>query len=427
MRRPSVRFLPREWAHVARRIAERLAGAGHRAWIVGGTPRDLALGVTPGDVDMASAATPDEVEALFEHTHAVGKAFGTVVVGIEGRDVQLTTFRSEAGYSDGRRPDEVRWGSSALEDARRRDFTCNALYLDPLDDTVLDPTGGLEDLAARRLRCVGDPDERFREDGLRLVRLARFGASLGFEIDPATLRAARAETHALAGVSPERVGAELRRVLTFPDPARAFELLVEIGIEGVLFAAAESLPGTFARRLAALRALGPAPGFVAGLAVLFDPGPLDHPQASARSAAESLALSLRPSREERRALADLWNLAAETRAVLALGDVPRARRVRLVRADRWPLAARHVRAWLVAESLPAGALDRLVAWSEGLDERELRPPALVTSDDLRAAGVESGRRWGELLEAAETAQLEGEIDTREAGLAWLAARVRSGR
>jgi tRNA nucleotidyltransferase/poly(A) polymerase len=197
-------------------VAERLAGAGHRVWLVGGAVRDLALGRQPKDLDLASAAVPEEVERLFDRTVSVGREFGTVLVLAGGRELQHTTFRSESGYADRRHPDRVAYGSSLEGDARRRDFTCNALYLDPLADEFRDPEGGLEDLRAGRLCAVGDAAERFREDGLRLIRMARFAARLDLEPAPELVAAARAEAGALEGVSPERTLGELERIFSGP-------------------------------------------------------------------------------------------------------------------------------------------------------------------------------------------------------------------
>src|SRR6185503_10579164 len=140
MRRPSMEHLPAELAHAARTVAGVLRAAGHRAWLVGGAVRDLALEVTPQDVDLASAARPEEIEALFPSTVSVGRAFGTVVVRSGALSLQVTTFRAEAGYDDARRPSHVHFATSLTEDAARRDFTCNALYLDPLSDEFVDPT-----------------------------------------------------------------------------------------------------------------------------------------------------------------------------------------------------------------------------------------------------------------------------------------------
>ncbi len=424
MRRPSVEFLPREWARIARAVAGRLRAAGRRAWIVGGALRDLALELVPGDVDMASAAPPEEVERLFESSHAVGKAFGTVVVHLEGRDVQLTTFRTEQGYSDRRRPDRVAWGRSVEEDAARRDFTCNALYLDPLDDTLQDPVGGLADLAAGVLRCVGDPAQRFREDGIRLVRMARFAAAFDLAVDPAALEAARREGAALQGVSGERVAQELRRIFAGPRSARALRLLDELGLLDILFADLGQLAAARDLRWRALEALEPAPGFEEGLSVLFDPGPGAAVAASAaRERAQGLLDGLRLSRDENREVQDLWRLQAEARAALAEAPPSRARRIKLVREVLWTRAARVLRSWQIIVGESTEKLDELLALGTGLSPQELRPAPLLTSSDLAAALVPRGPLWGELLREAETLQLEGALDSRAGALHWLAAQV----
>lgn len=410
MRRPSVRFLSPRARSLALRIAEAIAAAGARAWIVGGTLRDLALGGEPDDVDMASALPPEAIARLFERTVEVGRAFGTVVVHLDGHDVQVTTFRTEAGYSDRRRPDRVQWGESVEEDSARRDFTVNALYLDPLRDELADPQGGMADLQARRLRCVGEPAGRFREDGLRLLRLGRFAAALDFEVEPHTLEAAAAERRALAGVSGERVAEELRRVLTRPRARRALELYDGLGLLD------EALPGLRddgterARRWRALGRLEPAPGFEEGLALL-----------SGLARGGDVLERLHLSRDEARAVGVLGDLLAELRDLPA--DAARARRVRLVRQPLWPRAAR-----LAAALLAEGAEDvadpaPLLAFAARLSPAELAPAPLIGSDDLAASGLARGPAWGRILEEAETLQLEGELTSREAALAWLAGRV----
>ena len=400
MRHPSISSLDPSWARVAREIAGRLAREGARAWIVGGAVRDLALEREAVDVDMASRATPDQVRALFEHTVDVGVAFGTVLVRARGREVQVTTFRSESGYRDARHPDVVKWGEQPEEDARRRDFTCNALYLDPLDDTLLDPVGGMADLAARRLRCVGDPHERFREDGLRLVRLARFAAALDFEPDGETRKAARAEGDSLGGVSGERLRGELRRIFEGPRPRVAVALLIELQLLQRL------LPAVRADVEARLPALEQVEGLADGLALLLEPG------------GEALK-SLRPSRELRREVLGLWSLTEEAAALLAGGVQPRSLRVRLVRDPLWPRAARLLRATLA----DGAALDELESFAAGLTEAERRPPPLIVPRDLEATGLARGPAWGRILREAEDLQLDGELRTAEDAAAWLAERA----
>jgi poly(A) polymerase len=424
MRRPSMRYLPREWAAAARAIAERLATAGHRAWIVGGAARDLALEIVPEDVDMASPAPPEEVERLFERTYAVGRAFGTVVVHSEGRDVQLTTFRSESGYSDRRRPDRVRFGAHVAEDASRRDFTCNALYLDPLTDELEDPVQGLADLERRVLRAVGDPAQRFREDGLRLVRLARFCGAFGLEVDAAALAAARAARAALAGVSPERVAEELRRIFLRRGAARALRLLEELGLLDELFPGLPEAAQARARRWRALEALTPVPGYEEGLSVLFDSKPGGrHAQGISQPLSEALLDGLRPSREVRRTVCDLWRLQGDARNVLALDQPARSTRIRLARDPLWSRVERMLRAWLVADGEPTAGLDDLQRFAAHLTPAELQPAPLIRSQDLMEAGIARGPRWHQLLSAAEELQLDGELATREEALAWLARQT----
>ena len=244
MTRPHVDSLPAPLRVAAQRLGRVLQARGRQAWIVGGAVRDLALGLEPKDVDLATDALPDEVESLFPHTNPVGKAFGTILVhldeddfaehGLEerrGMDVELTTFRRDGEYEDARRPTSVAYGRSVAEDARRRDFTCNALYMDPLGGGFEDPEGGLADLLAGRLRCVGDPAARFAEDGLRLLRLVRFEARFALVPDEETLAGARHAREALRGVSPERVHAELRGVFGTPRPGAALRRMAALELD----------------------------------------------------------------------------------------------------------------------------------------------------------------------------------------------------
>jgi len=435
LRRPSVEQLEPALAGAARGIAARLSAAGHRAWIVGGAVRDLALGAAPSDVDMASAATPDEVERCFEWTQDVGRPFGTLLVRVsaKGPVVQHTTFRSEADYADARRPATVRFGSSVEEDAARRDFTCNALYLDPLVDEVRDPTGGLADLEKGRLRCVGVARERFEEDGLRLVRLARFAAQLGLEPDPEALAAARAAAPTLSRISVERVLQELERIFALGHPARAIELLAQCELLERVCAVDALRPTDLAPdealtlRLSALTFLGSAPGLAAGLAVLLDPSPgdpLGRPGDFERAFAE--LERLRPARDTRREVGDLWRLEVATLALFAGALASRAQRVRLVRKPTWEQAAHVLGAWLAARGEDPSELRALAEFAASLTPAEREPEPLVTSADLERAGVPRGRAWGQLLEEAEERQIDGELTTRKDALAWLAARAGAG-
>ena len=203
---------------------DRLCRAGHAAYPVGGCVRDLLLGRAPGDYDLCTAARPEQVLALFDRALPTGLRHGTVTVLTEDGPVEVTTFRREGGYADGRHPDGVAFDVGLTEDLARRDFTVNAMALGP-DGAVIDPFGGQADLTAGVIRCVGDPDRRFGEDALRMLRAVRFAAQLGFAIHPDTEAAIRRCAPRAALVSGERIRAEVEKTLLSPRPERAADLL----------------------------------------------------------------------------------------------------------------------------------------------------------------------------------------------------------
>ena len=217
-----------------REVCRRLGEAGHQAAAVGGAVRDAMLGRAPGDWDVATSATPDAVTALFRGTLPTGIEHGTVTVrigrGPERHAIEVTTFRGEGAYSDARRPDTVAFGVSLEEDMARRDFVVNAMAWDPIARVLHDPFGGRADLAARRLRAVGDAAQRFAEDGLRIVRAVRFVACLDLDLDAATEAAIPGALPSLAKVSRERVRVELVKLLGCGAAPRALEIAERTGI-----------------------------------------------------------------------------------------------------------------------------------------------------------------------------------------------------
>ena len=412
----SIELMPAPQRAAARHVAESLAAKGHRAWLVGGAVRDLVLGIPPHDADLCSAALPDEVEALFPKTHAVGKAFGTILVLHEGTEVQVTTFRKDGAYSDGRRPDAVEYGTRLEDDARRRDFTCNALYLDPLTDELADPEGGQADLAARRLRCVGQATERFAEDGLRLLRLARFAARYDLAVEASTLEAARASVDSLEGVSAERVLHELERMAAGPRPQRAVGLLDEIGVW------ARILPGTDATDVArGLEMLGEGSGAAELFALALGPAAEDGAQA-----ALTRLDTLRPSRVLRGEVAELWRLGRAIEAQLARAEVPRSDRIRLVREPAFERAARLWSARFPDHRGLGLALAELQAFAASLAEDERWPAVWITSADLEERGLRPGPHFGAYLHEAESRQLDRTDASRAEALAWLDAELARG-
>jgi len=205
--------MPDSALDAARGIVRTLAGAGHEAWFAGGSVRDRLLGLDPNDYDIATSARPEEVEALFRRTLAIGKAFGVICVLTGGRQVEVATFRSDAAYGDGRHPDSVTF-TDARTDVERRDFTVNGLLLDPETGEIRDHVGGEKDLERRLIRAIGDADARFEEDGLRLLRGVRFGAFMDFAIEDGTREAMRRQRHRLENVAPERIREELVKIAT---------------------------------------------------------------------------------------------------------------------------------------------------------------------------------------------------------------------
>jgi tRNA nucleotidyltransferase/poly(A) polymerase len=315
----------------------------------------------------------------------------------------------ESGYSDARHPDTVAYGTTVQGDSTRRDFTCNALYLDPLDDTFEDPQGGLADLEARRLRCVGEPAERFREDGLRLLRLARFAAALDLEPDPATLAAARLSTEALRGVSPERVREELDAIFAKPGCSRALAILVDLDL--LAFAIPElELRAHWKARERVFRHLPRAPGLALGLTAMLD----DRTE---------LAKALRPSRDLVREVAEIQEVA---RAAAGIDRAPRSERIRWMRSASFEAGVALARAKRLAEGEAVAFLDEASAERRRLGPGGLRPTPLVNAEDLSRLGVQAGPAFGQLLREAETRQLDGVDVTREEALAWLGRAAHEG-
>ncbi|HXE52477.1 MAG TPA: CCA tRNA nucleotidyltransferase, partial [Tepidisphaeraceae bacterium] len=220
-------FRPKSTREDARAVVHRLRKAGHVAYLAGGCVRDLLLGLQPKDYDVATDAPPSRVRDLFSNTQAVGAAFGVILVRHRRSQIEVATFRAESGYQDGRHPSQVRF-TTAQEDAQRRDFTINGLFLDPENNQVIDYVGGQDDLKARRIRAIGEPSHRFDEDSLRLLRAVRFSARFDFPIEPVTAAAIITHAAQLKRISPERIADELRLMLTPATRTSAWKILWDL-------------------------------------------------------------------------------------------------------------------------------------------------------------------------------------------------------
>jgi tRNA nucleotidyltransferase/poly(A) polymerase len=387
-------------------IVAKLRAAGFEAYWAGGCVRDEILGRSPKDYDVATGATPEEIRRLFgfSRTLAIGAAFGVItVLGPRGAgQVEVTTFRRDARYSDGRHPDAVVF-SSAEEDASRRDFTINGLFFDPLENRVIDYVGGQEDLKRGLVRAIGQPEERFTEDKLRMLRAVRFAATFQFAVEESTQAAIRRMADEIRVVSPERIAMEMRRMLVDEHRGQAVRLLVATGLRAVVLPEIEA-GDALERRLAVIERLA-EPEFPLALAGLL--------AETGEETAEAVGRRWRLSnRETERAV---W--------LVAHRDVLRG-----AAARPWSSVQR-VLAHEGAADLVALLEATLRAGGEPLDEvnwcrqmlarprEELDPPPLLTGDDLRLHGVRMGPIYRVLLEKLRDAQLDGQVRSRAEALA----------
>ena len=396
--------------HVVRRLRQK----GYQALWAGGCVRDHLLGVQPHDYDVATAARPDEIRDLFgrRRTLALGAAFGVITV-LGRRDegqVEVATFRSDYGYSDGRHPDHVTF-SSPEEDARRRDFTINGMFYDPLDQRVIDYVGGAEDLRKRCIRAIGDPTERFAEDRLRLLRAVRFTAGLDAELDSRTAQAVTHWAPRICEVSGERVAGEMRRMLVHSTRAQAVELLRRYGLLNAIIPEAHppgESAGRWAQMLRLLEALQ-TPSFSVALAAL-----LWEPQRS--ELVEDRVATLSRRWRLANAEAALVQLVLEYEGLILQG-----------RTARWPQLQRilihpQIQELMVFARAVAGDCERSQAAIEYCQQRlaqdpgQLNPTPLISGTDLAALGIPPGPIYSDLLTRARDAQLEGQIQDRESAL-----------
>jgi poly(A) polymerase len=448
-------------------VARALAEAGFEAYFAGGCVRDLLLGRVPDDYDVATSATPEQVMGVFaglgRKTLTVGAHFGVVLVCEEasGQDsaVEVATFRHDGAYSDGRRPDAVRFSTDAREDVVRRDFTINGMLLDvlrfesdgDLDGAVLDFVGGRDDLRAGVVRAIGDPALRFAEDKLRMLRGVRFAARLGFAIEDRTFRAMRDHASEIGVVSSERIRDELTRMLTEGAARTAFEMLDAAGLLAEVLPEIVKMHGVkqppefhpegdvwvhTMMLLENLRAGCPATlGWGAllhdvGKPATFQPpqGPGDrirfngHVEVGVRIAEVMLA-RLRFSGE------DTEQILALIRNHMKFGDVMKMKRSTLLRFLRMPKFDEHMALHWMDCMAAHGRME--MYWFvkreyEGAPVEALRPLLFVTGRDLIAAGYKPGPRFKEMLELVEDAQLEGRIGSREQGLALVRERFGVG-
>jgi putative nucleotidyltransferase with HDIG domain len=432
-------------------IIRALRQQGFEAYLAGGCVRDLLLKREPADYDIATSATPAQVMEIFPETYAVGAQFGVVLIPLpeeqrgegvgntpKSEAVEVATFRSDLGYSDGRRPDEVRFTQDPREDVARRDFTINGMMLDPVSGELLDFVGGRKDLEAGIIRAIGDPELRFAEDKLRMLRAVRFAARFEYAIEEQTLAAIQRLAHEIQVVSSERVRDELTKMLTEGHARRALLLLDESGLLKEVLPEIAAMKGVqqppefhpegdvFVHTLLLLENLPrPCPPTLAWGALLHDVGkPATFRVAPDRirfdghvdvgvKIAEEICGRLRFSND------DAAQVLALVDNHMRFGHATRMKESTLKKFFRLPGFEEHL-ALHRADSLAShGNLSTYEFVLEKLDEippEKIRPAALVTGDDLIAAGYPPGPKFREILEAVEDAQLEGRLSSHEAAL-----------
>jgi poly(A) polymerase len=437
----------------AEQICRQLREAGYQAFFVGGCVRDILLKREPADYDVSTDATPDQVLRLFPRSLAVGAKFGVVIVVEDPRvdgsasgaaapiQVEVATFRSDIGYSDGRHPDSVVLAKSPQEDVKRRDFTINALLMNPETNEILDFVGGREDLRAGIIRAIGEPEERFCEDKLRMVRAVRFAARLHCTIEPKTFRAIQKLAPEVTQVSPERLRDELTKLLTEGAARRAFELLDETKLLRQFLPEIARMKGVeqppqfhpegdvWIHTLLMLEKLpaGCSPTLAWGV-LLHDVGkpatftPPSGPDGRIRfdrhaevgtRMAEEICRRLRFSNDDTEQVASLVASHMKFKDVLQMKPATLKRFARLNRFDE------HLelhRLDCLSSHRMLENYDFVRRFNEETPAAEIRPPRLVTGDDLLAIGLRPGPLFKEILNAVEEAQLNDSIRTREEAL-----------
>jgi putative nucleotidyltransferase with HDIG domain len=430
----------------AHSIVQRLQSAGFSALYAGGCVRDRLMGAEPHDYDIATDAHPDQVQNIFPRTVAVGAHFGVIVVLQDTFEFQVATFRNDGQYLDGRRPENISF-STPEQDARRRDFTINGLFHDPITDQLIDYVGGQQDLAAKLLRAIGNPLDRFREDRLRMLRAVRFATTLGFDLDGPTWRAVCENAPHIHEVSAERIREELMKILISPRRVRGFDLLDESGLLREILPEIEALKGceqppqfhpegdVFVHTRLMLKLL---PAQVSGplvLSVLFhdigkpatfatDPdGRIrfsGHDKLGAEMTTQVMT-RLRFSRAE---------IDATVEAVanhMVFKDVQQMRVAKLKRFLARPYIDDELELHRVDCTSSHGLLDNyefLKAKRTEFASEPLIPPPLITGRDLIALGFAPSPRFTEILEAVQSRQLEGTLTTRDAALDWVTSEWR---
>jgi len=432
---------------IATGLVRQLQAAGYEAFWVGGCVRDFLLGRNPEDYDIATSASPPQIEALFERTIPVGRKFGVIVVVRNGHEFQIATFRAEADYADGRHPETVSFGD-AKADASRRDFTINGLFYDPVADRLHDWVGGEADLRRKLVRTIGNPAERFAEDHLRLLRTVRFAAQLGFEIEPETFSAVRALAPKIQLISAERVRDELWKLFRPPHAARGLQLLQDSGLlmevlpEIAATKGCDQTPdyhpeGDVFNHLLAMLAQLPADAheLLPWAALLHD---VAKPVTATRNPETGRVhfynherigedMSVRILERLRFPRKQIEEIANAVRYHMQFKDVPLMRKAtlrRMLLRPTFPLELELHRLDCLGSHGQLDIYERMIAEARSLDEKPSLKPPLLNGDDLLNLGMKPGPDIGAVLQELRDKQLQEEIATPAEAREWVKSRLR---
>jgi poly(A) polymerase len=431
----------------ARSIVEKLHTKGFEALYAGGCVRDRLLGAEPHDYDVATSARPEQVEALFPRTVPVGAHFGVILVLEGDAEIQVATFRGDGAYHDGRHPESVHY-TDAKGDALRRDFTINGLFYDPLKNEVLDFVQGRNDLEKHLIRAIGNPEERFSEDKLRLLRAIRFATTLGFTIDPETWVAVLKWAPEIHAVSAERIREEFCKILLSPNRLHGFDLLDQSGLLRMILPEMEQLKGcdqpadfhpegdVFVHTRLMLSLLPEKVSLPLVLSVLFH----DLGKPATRVVDEtgrirfnghegvSTEMSLRIMQRLRFSNEVIDAVLPAVRLHMSFKDVPNMRIATLKRMMARPTFDDELELHRVDCLGSHGMLDNhalLIAKREEFSKEPLIPSPLLTGDDLISLGWKPSPKFAEILQSVQTLQLEGKLTSRDEALRWVSSEYKS--
>lgn len=406
-------------------VIRTLREKGYEAFLVGGCVRDILLKKSPKDFDVTTNATPEQVQQIFEKTLPIGASFGVIVVMIDNISIEVATFRSDGKYSDSRRPDTVSYSTNARDDVQRRDFTINGLLMLPenlsLADGIVDYVGGVDDIKNKIIRCIGDPNARFQEDALRMLRAVRFAAQLGFEVEIETCKAIMANAPNIALVSRERIAMEMFKLVSAPYASSGLTIALFTSL--LRYMIPEMVEAKFIYLLERFMRFPTNDPLLGMIMFLADAG-----YDMGYSVTDAICTNLKLSNGECSQIIRARECLLSLKYMVALRvNKPTAEVKRLARKPgiKYALILLEQDNVIGKTDYPMDCIQNLTSVFRDLTENDIRPTPLINGDDLIAMGLPPGPLFKNFLEAVETKQLNGELSSSEEALEYLKSGVLS--